>query len=186
MNASTLYLNDALEQFAKYKLMAERAMDQVNENQLFSVPYDDGNSIGIIAKHLAGNMLSRWADFLTADGEKRDRNRDDEFEMDPSWDRKRLMAYWNQGWECLFEALATLEESDLENKVTIRGESHSVVRAISRQMTHYAYHVGQIVLLARYHAGPNWRSLSIPRGRSENFNAANWGTKKAGRGELGH
>ena len=185
MSASTLYLSDATQQFAKYKLMAERAMDQVNEKQLFSVPYEDGNSIAIVAKHMAGNMFSRWTDFMTTDGEKENRNRDDEFEMDEAWGRRELMAYWNRGWDCLFDALAPLEASDLEDTVTIRGESHSVVRAISRQMTHYAYHIGQIVLLARYYSGDNWRSLSIPRGQSKPFNAANWGKRSASRPELG-
>ncbi len=156
MDPTTEYLSDARNQFDKYKVTAELAMAQVLDGDLFDVPFAGGNSIAIIAKHLAGNMLSRWTNFLTKDGEKRDRNRDDEFEMDSDWGRSDLMAYWNRGWSCVSNVMDSLTEEDLTLSVTIRGEEHSVVRAISRQMTHYAYHVGQIVLLARVHAGDSW------------------------------
>jgi len=180
------YLADTRAQFGKYKEMAERAMAQVSDEQLFDVPYGDGNSIAIIAKHLAGNMLSRWTDFLTTDGEKADRNRDDEFEMSSDWGRARLFTYWESGWKCLFEAIDPLNPDDLEKSITIRGEQHRVLRAINRQLTHYAYHVGQMVLLARYHAGSEWKSLSIPRGESDAFNADNWGKRTASRPKVGH
>ncbi len=185
MQASTLYLADARSQFDKYKVAAELAMAQVSDGDLFDIPFAGGNSIAIIAKHLAGNMLSRWTNFLTTDGEKKDRNRDDEFEMDPGWSRSDLMAYWDRGWACVSDAVDSLTEEDLALSVTIRGEEHSVVRAISRQMTHYAYHVGQIVLLARVHAGDSWQTLSIARGESEKFNAAHWGMRTASRPDPG-
>ena len=138
MRPTTQYLSDARDQFDKYKVTAELAMAQMPDGDLFDVPFAGGNSIVIIAKHLAGNMLSRWTNFLTTDGEKKDRNRDDEFEMDPGWSRDDLMAYWDQGWSCLTDVMDSLTEDDLARSVTIRGKEHSVVRAISRQMTHYA------------------------------------------------
>lgn len=184
MNASILYLEDAVDQFEKYKQMAERSMAQVSDEDLFRVAFDDGNSIAVIAKHMAGNMLSRWTNFLTEDGEKANRNRDDEFEMDPDWNRGQLMAYWETGWASVFNALQSINHNQLTDHVTIRGESLPVVKAISRQLTHYAYHVGQIVLLARTYTGTNWQSLSIPRGQSEQFNAAYWGSRKASRPEI--
>lgn len=185
MQPITLYLSDARDQFHKYKVAAELAMAQVSDRDLFDVPFAGGNSIAIIAKHLAGNMLSRWTDFLTTDGEKKDRNRDDEFEMDPGWSRDELMAYWDRGWSCLSDVMDSLTEEDLARSVTIRGEEHSVVRAISRQMTHYAYHVGQIVLLARVHAGDSWQTLSIARRESEQFNARHWGARSTRRPDPG-
>ncbi len=121
---------------------------------------------------MAGNMRSRWTDFLATDGEKPDRNRDSEFELEPGDTREALLLRWETGWRCLFEALAPLSSDDLARTVRIRGEPHSVLKAINRQLTHYAYHAGQIVLLARHFAGGKWQSLSIPRGRSEEFNAA--------------
>jgi len=181
MHSEHLFLDDAKSQFAKYKTMAEQAIDQVSDEDLFHIPVEGGNSMAIIAKHMAGNMLSRWTDFLTADGEKLNRNRDDEFEMDSDWGRGELMTYWNSGWTCLFEAIDPLTPEDLTLAITIRGENHHVLRAVSRQLTHYASHVGQIVLLARMFVGKDWKSLSIPRGQSDQFNAQYWGTRKASR-----
>ena len=185
MQPTTEYLNDARDQFRKYRTMAERAMIQVSDEAFFQIPFEDGNSIAILSKHMAGNMLSRWTDFLTSDGEKPDRNRDNEFEMDENWTRQDVMSYWEKGWKSVYSAVDTLSDDDLERVVTIRGERHSVVRAISRQLTHYAYHVGQIVLIARHHAGKDWKTLSISRGKSEQFNNEHWGTIKASRPENG-
>ena len=181
MNAGHVFLEDAQAQFKKYKNMAERAMAQVSDEDLFREATESGNSMAIIAKHMAGNMCSRWTDFLTTDGEKETRNRDDEFEMEPNWSRKDVLAYWETGWERLFEAVNPLMPSDLARTVTIRGEDHLVLVAISRQLTHYASHVGQIILLARSFTGKDWESLSIPRGQSEEFNAQYWGSRKASR-----
>jgi len=139
-------------------------MAQVSEEQLFAVLDGEGNSIGLVVKHMAGNMRSRWTDFLTTDGEKPDRNRDSEF-VEPPPTRERLMAVWDEGWALVFGAIEPLGESDLGRRVTIRGEAHSVMQAINRQIAHYASHVGQIVLLAKHFAGDGWRTLSIPKER---------------------
>jgi hypothetical protein len=144
-------------------------MEQVADEQLFTSLDEEANSIAIIAKHMAGNMRSRWTDFLTADGEKPDRNRDSEF-VDPPHTRQGLLEDWDHGWRCVFDALEPLSDADLGRTVTIRGEAHSVMQAINRQMAHYAYHVGQIVLLAKHFASDRWQSLSVPRNRSAEFN----------------
>ena len=130
---------------------------------------EEGNSIAIIVKHMAGNMRSRWTDFLTSDGEKPDRNRDSEF-VDPPATRKALLEVWEAGWVRVFEALEPLTEADLERTVRIRGEAHSVMQAVNRQVAHYAHHVGQIVMLAKHFARDRWQSLSVPRNRSAEFN----------------
>jgi hypothetical protein len=161
---TTSYLEDAIEILRTYKKMAERAMAQVSEEQLFVLLDAEGNSIGLIVKHMAGNMRSRWTDFLTTDGEKPDRNRDSEF-VEPPPTRESLMAMWDEGWSLVFGAIEPLGESDLGRTVTIRGEAHSVMQAINRQIAHYASHVGQIVLLAKHFAGDGWRTLSIPKAR---------------------
>jgi hypothetical protein len=166
---TTSYLEDSLAVFRYYKMLAERAMEQVSDEQLFAVLDDEMNSIAIIVKHMAGNMRSRWTDFLTTDGEKPDRNRDTEFEAPPQT-RQALMALWEDGWNRVFGALEPLTESDLHRTVTIRGEPHSVMQAINRQVAHYANHSGQIVLLAKHLAHDRWNSLSIPRNRSAEFN----------------
>jgi hypothetical protein len=127
------------------------------------------NSIAQIVKHMAGNMRSRWTDFLTSDGEKPDRNRDSEFEHPPTT-RQELLALWEQGWQYLFQALEPLSEQDMQRKVTIRGEAHSVMQAINRQVAHYSYHCGQIVLLAKHFKHDDWHSLSVPHGQSAGFN----------------
>jgi hypothetical protein len=169
LHFTTSYLEDALELFRQSKKLAERAMEQVIEEQLFTPLDPETNSIAVIIKHLSGNMRSRWTDFLTTDGEKPDRNRDGEF-LDPPPTRQALMETWEDGWGLLFEALELLSDADLVRTVTIRGEPHSVMQAINRQVAHYGLHVGQIVLLARHFAGPRWKSLSVPRNQSMEFN----------------
>ena len=166
---STSYIEDSLSLFRFYKQLAERAMDQVSDQQLFEAFDEEMNSIAIITKHMAGNMRSRWTDFLTSDGEKPNRNRDSEFVKPPST-RAELMKIWNEGWDQAFAALEPLSDSDLERKVAIRGEPHSVMQAINRQVAHYAYHVGQIVFLAKHLKASDWKSLSVPRNKSGEFN----------------
>lgn len=166
---TTSYLEDALSLFRYYKGLAERAMAQLSDEHLFTVLDPEGNSIAIIVKHMTGNMRSRWTDFLTSDGEKPNRNRDTEF-IDPPVARAALMAEWENGWACLFNALEPLSDVDLARTVTIRGEVHSVMQAINRQLAHYPHHVGQIVLLAKHFAFDRWQSLSVPRNRSAEFN----------------
>lgn len=166
---TTSYLEDALSLFRYYKQLAERAMDQVADEHLFTVLDPEANSIAIIVKHMTGNMRSRWTDFLTTDGEKPDRNRDSEF-VDPPATRADLIADWEAGWARLFQALEPLTDDDLASTVTIRGEAHSVVQAVNRQLAHYPHHVGQIVLLAKHFASDHWQSLSVPRNQSAQFN----------------
>ncbi len=166
---TTSYLEDALSLFRFYKRLAERAMEQVTDEQLFAALDRESNSIAITVKHVAGNTRSRGTDFLTADGEKPSRDRDSEF-VDPPATRKDLLAAWEDGWNRLFTALEPLTDADLARTVTIRGEAHSVMQAINRQLAHYPHHVGQIVLLARHFARDHWQSLSIPRNQSTEFN----------------
>jgi hypothetical protein len=163
------YLKDSIAVFRQYKRLAERAMEQVTDEQLFTSLDAEANSIAIIVKHVTGNMRSRWTDFLTTDGEKPDRNRDSEF-VDPPATRQALLADWEDGWARVFSALEPLTEADLGRTVTIRGEAHSVMQAINRQLAHYPHHVGQIVLLAKHFASDHWQSLSVPRNRSAEFN----------------
>jgi hypothetical protein len=164
------YLEDALANFRAYRTQAEKALAQTNDRELFITLDDEANSIAIIMKHIAGNMFSRWTDFLTSDGEKPDRNRDMEFVIDANTNRADIMDYWNRGWETLFAALKPLTPADFEKKVLIRGEEHTIVQAINRQLTHYASHIGQIVFLAKHFRSNEWKSLSIPRNRSQQFN----------------
>ncbi len=166
---TTSYLEDSLSLFRHYKKVGEGAMAQVTDEQLVAVLDPEMNSIAVIVKHMAGNMRSRWTDFLTSDGEKPGRNRDGEF-MEPPADRRRLMDMWESGWKCLFAAMEALSPADLERIVTIRGEAHSVMQAINRQLTHHAYHCGQIVFLAKHLQYSGWKSLSTPRGQSAEFN----------------
>ncbi len=169
LRLTTSYLVDSLDLFHFYKKLGERAMAQVPDQDLFAVLDGEMNSIAVIVKHMAGNMRSRWTDFLTSDGEKPDRNRDSEF-IDPPATREALLAAWEEGWQCLFGALEPLSEEDLGRTVTIRGEAHSVMQAINRQVAHYSYHVGQIVLLAKHFNHDAWQSLSVPRRKSEDYN----------------
>lgn len=166
---TTSYVEDSIAIFRYYKKLTERAIAQVPDEHLATVLDPEMNSIAVIVKHMAGNMLSRWTDFLTSDGEKPNRNRDTEF-IDPPTTRDALFAMWNEGWECMFNALAPLSQQDLGREVKIRGEVHSVMQAINRQMAHYSYHCGQIVMLAKHFSSANWQSLTVPRGKSEEFN----------------
>ena len=170
------YLDDCLLQLRKLKKQADGALRQVDERQLFDTIDEESNSIAIIMKHMAGNMRSRWTNFLTSDGEKPDRNRDDEFIVEGADDRGRIFALWEDGWQLVFDAIGSLTPEDLGRTIRIRGEAHSVIEAINRQMTHYAAHVGQIVLLAKHYAGPNWKTLSIPKGKSKEFDVAKTGS----------
>jgi hypothetical protein len=177
------YLDDALRQLRKLKIQADKAVAQTAEADLFATLDGEANSIAIIMKHMAGNMRSRWTDFLTTDGEKPDRDRDREFEAEPGDTRERIFALWEDGWSRLLDAISSLTPVDLGKTIHIRGEAHSVVEAINRQTSHYAAHVGQIVLLAKHYAGPGWRTLSIPRGKSKEFdvskNGGAYGVKTA-------
>lgn len=170
---STSYLRDSIGLFHYYKKLGERAMEQCPDDALFIALDVESNSIAIIVKHLAGNMRSRWMDFLTSDGEKPDRNRDTEFENPPQT-RAQLIEMWERGWKYVFDALEPLNEADLTRTVTIRTEPHSVMQAISRQLAHYAHHVGQILFLAKhltFTKTGNWESLSVPRGKSAEMNS---------------
>jgi hypothetical protein len=162
---TTSYLEDSLELFRYYKKLAERAIEQVADEHLFQAIDEENNSIAIVVKHMAGNMRSRWTNFLTTDGEKPDRDRDSEFVTPPAT-REALLDVWERGWTHVFEALEPLSDADLRRTVTIRGEAHSVMQAIHRQVAHYANHVGQIVMLAKHFAGARWVSLTIPRNRA--------------------
>ena len=166
---TTSYLRDSISLFHYYKKLSERAMEQVTDEQLFAALDGEMNSIAIIVKHLTGNMRSRWTDFLTSDGEKSDRKRDTEFENPPAT-RDALMKLWEEGWNCGFAALAPLSDADVDRPVEIRGEPHSVMQAVNRQIAHYAYHCGQIVFLAKHLQSTKWKSLTVPRGKSEEFN----------------
>jgi hypothetical protein len=163
------YLEDSVALFHYYKKLAERAMEQVREEQLTAVLDSEMNSVAIIVKHMVGNMRSRWTNFLTTDGEKPDRNRDNEF-VDAPVSRDALNKMWEEGWQTVFAALSPLTEADLGKTVLIRGEAHSVMQAINRQVAHYSYHCGQIVMLAKHFQSDDWKSLSVPRGQSTQFN----------------
>jgi uncharacterized protein DUF1572 len=166
---TTSYLKDSIGVFHYYKKLGERAMAQCPDEALFTTLGAESNSIAIIVKHMAGNMRSRWTDFLTTDGEKPDRNRDTEFEA-PAATRVELLEMWERGWELLFGALEPLSDTHLTRTITIRTEPHSVMQAINRQVAHYSYHVGQIVFLARHFAGGKWQSLTIPKNKSAEVN----------------
>lgn len=163
------YLDDVLLQLRKYRLLAESALAQADDHAFFAATHAEETSIAIVIKHMAGNMRSRWTDFLTSDGEKPDRQRDREFILEPQDSRQSLMQRWDDSWDRTLSTIGALRAEDLLRTVTIRGEAHTVLEAINRQLTHYAYHVGQIVYLAKHHAGERWTSLSIPRGASETF-----------------
>lgn len=168
MSAGTLYLQSVLGNFHGLKKQAERAMAQLEPDQLFVKLEPEGNNIAILVQHMSGNMLSRWTDFLTTDGEKPDRNRDQEFE-DMVKTKEELMARWEKGWERVFEAVHKLTEEDLEKTIYIRSEAHTVMKAIQRQVVHYGLHVGEILLIARTLKGAQWQSLSIPKGKSNEY-----------------
>lgn len=163
------YLADSIQSFRSYKKLADRAIEQIGDDDFFAVIDPESNSIAVIIKHIAGNLHSRWSEFLTTDGEKPDRDRDSEFEVIEDT-RESLMEFWEAGWKSLFEAIEPLSEDDFRHTVTIRGESHSVIEAINRQLTHYSYHVGQIVFLAKHLKSTEWKTLSVPRNRSTEYN----------------
>jgi len=165
------YLADAIKTFRDYKTLAERAFAQISDEDFFKTIDEESNSIAVNIKHMAGNMLSRWTDFLTTDGEKPERDRDIEFVMLPGTTRDDMIAYWEKGWQCAFDAVEPLGPDDLIRIVTIRGQDHTVIQAINRQLAHYAYHTGQIVFLAKHFKSSDWQSLSVPRNRSAEFNA---------------
>ena len=170
-----------IDEFEKIKKLADKSIAQLSDQQLHATIDPEANSVAVLMRHMAGNMRSRWVNFLTSDGEKPDRMRDREFE-DPGQTREQLLAEWEHGWQCLFDALSPLSDADLQRTVVIRGEPHSVYKAISRQVAHYAGHAYQILLLAKHMRGPDWQTLSIPRGQSEEFNRRMLAKLKADRG----
>ena len=172
------YLVSALRQFKYYEQLANKAIAQLEETQLFLTPNDESNSIAIIMKHMAGNMYSRWTDFLSTDGEKSWRQRDSEF-IDEFKTKAELMAYWSKGWSCLYNAIEPLTEVDLVKIVYIRNEGHTVMEAINRQLCHYSYHVGQMVYLAKFFKNQSWQSLSIPRNKSAGYNQKKFEEEKS-------
>jgi hypothetical protein len=166
---TTSYVKDAVDVLRYYKRLGERAIEQVPDAALTATIDSESNCIALIVKHISGNMRSRWRDFLTSDGEKPDRNRESEFEVPPTT-RVEVLELWEAGWKYVFEALEPLTDADLTRTVTIRNEPHSVMQAINRQLAHYTYHIGQIVFMAKHLAGDRWTALTIPRGKSADFN----------------
>ncbi|HEX6717136.1 MAG TPA: DUF1572 family protein [Pyrinomonadaceae bacterium] len=165
------YYNDALSALRAYKKLAEKAIAQLQDEEFFVTLDQESNSVAVVMKHMAGNMISRWTDFLTSDGEKPNRNRDMEFVIESQMTKDDVIAYWERGWKCVFDALEPLQPADFEKTVIIRGEKHTIVQALNRQLMHYAYHTGQIVFLAKHFRSAEWKSLSIPKNRSADFNA---------------
>jgi uncharacterized damage-inducible protein DinB len=167
----TLYIDEAFRSLRGHKRLADDAIAQLSDEQFFAVPDADSNSVAVIVKHMAGNMRSRFTDFLTTDGEKPDRNRDQEFLMAVSATRAEILQAWEKYWQLVFDTLNELSAADLAREVTIRQEPHSVLQAISRQVAHYSYHVGQIVFLAKHWKGAEWKTLSVPKGKSAEVNS---------------
>ncbi|MBE7173443.1 MAG: DUF1572 family protein [Williamsia sp.] len=172
------YLNSVKKQFEYYKMLGEKAIQQTPDDQLCWQFNEESNSIATIVKHLHGNMLSRWTDFLTTDGEKESRNRDGEFEWESGCSRQEIMQLWDEGWACLFNALDPLTEADLTRTIWIRNMGHTVMEAINRQLAHYPYHVGQIIFIGKMVCDHNWVSLSIPRGNSKQYNTQKFAQPK--------
>jgi hypothetical protein len=177
MKTDESYLESVKKQFLYYKMLGEKAMDQLEPEQLFTAINEDTNSIAAIVKHISGNMLSRWTDFLTSDGEKEWRNRDTEFENDLQ-SKEEVLEIWNKGWNCLENALESLKPEQLSDIIYIRNEGHTVIEAINRQLAHYPYHVGQIVFYAKQLKKSSWESLSIPKNKSGNYNAEKFAKEK--------
>lgn len=175
---NNIYLESVKKQFLYYKTLGEKAIAQLEPEQLFVSVNEDTNSIAIIIKHLSGNMISRWTDFLTSDGEKEWRNRDGEFEETIN-SKEELMALWDKGWDCFFKAFDALTPSQLETIIYIRNEGHTVMEAINRQLAHYPYHVGQIVFFAKMLKKTEWDSLSIPKNKSNSYNADKFSKEKS-------
>ena len=165
---TTSYIEESLAVFRQYKKLAEGAIAQVTDAQLYQTLDKESNSIALIVKHMAGNMRSRWTDFLTTDGEKPDRDRDSEF-LEPAATRATLLEHWEAGWKIVFAAIEPLTDADLGRTVMIRGEAHSVMQAINRQVAHYSHHIGQIIFLAKHLQSDHWKTLSVPRNRSAEF-----------------
>jgi len=163
------YITNCIRNLEKLKSLADHALAQLEDDQIHFVIDNESNSVAVIMKHISGNMISRWTDFLNSDGEKAERNRDEEF-IDRNTSKIQVIEYWEKGWRNAFETLKSLNEDDLMKTVYIRAEPHTVVEAINRQLTHYAYHVGQIVFLSKHIKGKYWQTLSIPKGKSEDFN----------------
>lgn len=178
------YLKDAIESFRSYKKLAEKALVQVSDEEFFRAIDAEANSIALIVKHIAGNQKSRWTEFLTTDGEKNDRFRDAEFVAFDEDSREYLMEFWENGWQTLFAAIEPLRVEDFAKKITIRGEPHTICEAINRQLTHYAYHIGQIAFLAKHFRASEWKTLSVPRNKSADFNAYLAEKQKAGTEKL--
>ena len=174
------YINSAIKQFQYYRMLAEKAMEQLDDESFFWQYNDESNSIAVIVNHISGNMQSRFTDFLTSDGEKSWRNRDAEFE-DKFHDRSSLLAHWEKGWECLYNTLNNLRNEDLESIVYIRNDGHTVVEAINRQLAHYPYHIGQIIYIAKMVTDEKWISLSIPRNKSNDYNSRKFNQEKVRR-----
>lgn len=174
------YLTSIIKQFEYYKSLGDKTFNQLNFEDLQNEISVDANSISIIVKHIVGNMLSRWTNFLTEDGEKQWRHRDQEFENTYT-SKEELKEHWEKGWKCLFEAIKALKESDLEQIIYIRNQGHTVTEAINRQLAHYSYHVGQIVFLGKLIKGENWKSLSIPKGDSSKYNKEKFNKEKGKR-----
>ena len=164
------YKADAIATFRNYKLMAEKSVAQISDDEFFHLTDAKSNSVAIMVKHIAGNLTSRFTDFLTTDGEKPSRNRDGEFDSEND-SRESLMKFWEQGWQVLFDSIEPLTVEDFAKSVPIRGQPHTICEAINRQMTHYAYHIGQIAFLAKHFRAKDWKTLSVPRGQSGEFNA---------------
>lgn len=171
------YLESAKKQFAYYRLLGEKTFDQLTDQDLFYQPNEASNSIAIMVKHLWGNMLSRWTNFLTEDGEKDWRKRDEEFESSIQ-SREEMIRKWNDGWQCLFDALDSINENNQDQLIYIRNQGHTITEAINRQLAHYAYHVGQIVYLGRLIKNNEWTSLSIPKNGSKAYNAEKFSQDK--------
>jgi hypothetical protein len=168
-DVATQYLEEARRQFRGHKRMGERAMEQLRDDDFFATLDPESNSVAILVKHLAGNMRSRFTDFLTTDGEKPNRFRDQEFELNPATTRADVMKWWEDGWKVVLATIESLKPEDVMRTVTVRGEPHTVMQAINRQIAHYAQHTGQIVFLAKHLRSSEWKTLSVPRGKSEEF-----------------
>lgn len=177
MKATDSYLESVKKQFLYYKMLGEKAIAQLEPDQLFVTLNEDTNSIATIVKHVSGNMLSRWTDFLTSDGEKEWRNRDSEFENDLQ-SKEEVLLIWNKGWDCLLNTLNSLNPEQLSDIIYIRNEGHTVIEAINRQLAHYPYHIGQIVFYAKQLKKGDWDSLSIPKNKSGNYNAEKFAKEK--------
>ena len=180
MSINNSYLKSVKKQFLYYKTLGEKAMEQLQPKQLFVSVNEDTNSIATIVKHLSGNMLSRWTDFLTTDGEKEWRNRDSEFDSHfHENDKKEVLAIWNKGWDCFFNTLNALKPEQLSTIIYIRNEGHTVIEAINRQLAHYPYHIGQIIFYAKMLKESEWTSLSIPKNKSNSYNADKFSKEKS-------